>query len=76
MAALPIAWIALPRVRGATFAIVTITLLFVVQQLAFNLHSLTNGSQGMSMPIPPFPVATYERPFYFAMLGGVPVLAC
>ena len=64
----PIAWVAL-RVRAATFAIVTITLLFVVQQLAFNLHSITNGSQGIALPAPRFPTGTYERPFYFAMLA-------
>jgi len=40
LASLPVAWIAL-RTRHMTFAIVTLTLLFVVQQLAFNLHSLT-----------------------------------
>jgi branched-chain amino acid transport system permease protein len=65
---LPIGWICY-RTRGATFAIVTITLLFLVQQLAFNLHSLTNGSQGIAIPTPNFPVATYEVPFYYAMLG-------
>lgn len=65
---IPVAWVAL-RVRAATFAIVTITLLFVVQQLAFNLHGLTGGSQGLAIPVPPFPVATFERPFYFAMLA-------
>jgi len=37
-ASLPIAWIAL-RTRHMTFAIVTLTLLFIVQQLAFNLRS-------------------------------------
>ena len=46
LVAIPIGWIAL-RTRAATFAIVTLTLLFVVQQLAFNLHSLTGGSQGI-----------------------------
>jgi branched-chain amino acid transport system permease protein len=73
----PIGWVAL-RVREATFAIVTISLLFVVQQLAFNLHGLTNGSQGLALPFPPFPAATYERPFYWAMLAvfAVSVLAC
>jgi branched-chain amino acid transport system permease protein len=65
---IPIAWVAL-RVRAATFAIVTIALLFVVQQLAFNLHGITNGSQGIAMPAPRFPVATFERPFYLAMLA-------
>jgi branched-chain amino acid transport system permease protein len=64
----PIAWVAL-RTRAITFAIVTLTLLFVFQNFAFNLRGITNGSSGMSMPTPNFPVATYERPFYFAMLG-------
>jgi branched-chain amino acid transport system permease protein len=68
LASVPIAWVAY-RTRAATFAIVTITLLFVVQQLAFNLRSLTSGSQGLSLPVPNFPVSTYEHPFYYAMLG-------
>ena len=68
LAACPSRWIAL-RMRAATFAIVTITLLFIVQQLAFNLHGLTHGSQGIALPIPQLPRATYERPFYCAMLG-------
>jgi branched-chain amino acid transport system permease protein len=62
----PIAIVAF-RTRHMTFAIVTLTLLFVVQTLAFNLHSLTNGSQGASLPGPSF--ALYERPFYLTMLG-------
>src|SRR6185437_13496929 len=37
--------------------------------LAFNLHSLTNGAQGLVMPLPPFPNATFERPFYLAMVA-------
>jgi branched-chain amino acid transport system permease protein len=65
---LPIGWIAY-RTRAATFAIVTITLLFVAQQLAFNLHSITGGSQGATIRTPNFPVATYNVPFYYAMLG-------
>jgi len=66
IAALPIAWVAL-RTRAATFAIVTISMLFIVQQLAFNLHSLTNGASGLVMPLPPFAAGTFERPFYLAM---------
>jgi branched-chain amino acid transport system permease protein len=68
VAALPIAWVAV-RVRAATFAIVTITMLFIVQQLAFNLHSLTGGAQGLVVPLPPFPASTFERPFYLAMVA-------
>ncbi len=67
---LPIAWVAL-RVRHATFAIVTLTLLFVVQQLAFNLHSITGGSQGLAIPPPSFPAPTFDNPFYFAMLAAL-----
>jgi branched-chain amino acid transport system permease protein len=66
--AVPIGWLAL-RTRAATFAIVTLTLVFVGQQLAFNLHSLTGGSQGASMPLPPFALSHYELPFYLAMLA-------
>ena len=65
---IPIAWVAY-RTRAATFAIVTITLLFVAQQLAYNLHSLTGGSQGATIPTPNFNVADYNVPFYFAMLA-------
>ena len=68
-ASLPVAWIAL-RTRAMTFAIVTLTLLFIVQQLAFNLHSVTHGSSGLMVPTPTtFGVDTYDNPFYFAMLG-------
>lgn len=66
--ALPIAWIAM-RTRAAVFAIVTITLLFVVQSLAFNLRGLTGGAQGLAMPLPPFDPDTFELPFYYAYLG-------
>jgi branched-chain amino acid transport system permease protein len=68
LASVPFGWLAF-RTRGATFAIVTLTFLFVVQQLAFNLRSLTNGSQGILLPLPPFSNSTFERPFYYAMLA-------
>ncbi|MDX6618663.1 MAG: branched-chain amino acid transport system permease protein [Gaiellales bacterium] len=68
LVAIPIGWLAL-RTRAATFAIVTLTLVFVGQQLAFNLHSLTGGAQGASMPLPPFALSHYELPFYLVMLA-------
>ena len=64
----PIALISM-RTRADVFAIVTITFLFVVQPLAFNLHGLTGGSQGTSLPIHPFPAATFELPFYYVLAG-------
>jgi branched-chain amino acid transport system permease protein len=63
--ALPIGAIAM-RTRADVFAIVTITLLFVVQTLAFNLKSITGGAQGAGLAAPPFPLAHFEQPFYFA----------
>jgi branched-chain amino acid transport system permease protein len=63
----PIAAISM-RTRADTFAIVTITLLFVAQTLAFNEHSLTGGAQGLALPIPTFAVSTFERPFYYVLL--------
>jgi branched-chain amino acid transport system permease protein len=64
---LPVAAIAM-RTRSDVFAIVTITLLFVAQTLAFNLRGLTNGAQGLAIPVAPFPAATFERPFYYVLL--------
>jgi branched-chain amino acid transport system permease protein len=64
----PIALISM-RTRADVFAIVTITLLFVVQTLAFNLRGVTGGSQGLAMPIPPFPAASFEQPYYYVLVA-------
>jgi branched-chain amino acid transport system permease protein len=64
---LPVAAIAM-RTRSDVFAIVTITLLFVAQTFAFNLSSLTGGAQGLSIVAAPFTTATYQWPFYDALL--------
>jgi branched-chain amino acid transport system permease protein len=66
LAVLPIARLLL-RTRAATFAVLSITVMFMVQTLAYNLRGLTGGSQGLAVPIPPFAAATFERPFYYAM---------
>jgi len=68
LVSVPIGWIAM-RTRADVFAIVTITLLFIAQTLAFNLRSVTGGAQGKSVAVPPFPVETYGWPFYYAMLA-------
>jgi branched-chain amino acid transport system permease protein len=77
LGSLPVAWVAL-RTRAMTFAIVTLTLLFIVQQLAFNLHRLTHGSSGLELPTPQFSVGDFDRPFYLAMLAllVLALLAC
>jgi branched-chain amino acid transport system permease protein len=63
---LPIARLLL-RTRAAVFAVLSITVLFMVQTFAYNLRSLTHGSEGIAIPPAPFAVATFERPYYYAM---------
>lgn len=55
------------RTRADVFAIVTITLLFVGQTLAFNLRGITGGAQGTALPVAPFPVDSFELPFYYVL---------
>ncbi|MFC5501116.1 branched-chain amino acid ABC transporter permease [Lysinimonas soli] len=67
LVAVPIGWVSM-RTRADVFAIVTITILFIAQTLAFNLKGVTGGAQGASVAPPPFGVDTFDWPFYFAML--------
>jgi branched-chain amino acid transport system permease protein len=67
LVALPVGWLAL-RTRRHTFVVVTIAIFFIFQLLAYNLHGLTNGSAGMSLPIPPWDAQTYNTYFYLAAL--------
>src|SRR3954465_13009710 len=57
------------RTRGHSFVILTIGFLFLLQLIATNWDSLTNGTQGMSLPIPLWALAYQYWPFYYAMLG-------
>ena len=68
LVSVPIGWIAM-RTRADVFAIVTITLLFITQTLAFNLRSVTGGAQGKGVAVPPFPADSYGWPFYYALLA-------
>ncbi|TMF55341.1 MAG: branched-chain amino acid ABC transporter permease [Chloroflexi bacterium] len=65
--ALPIGWIAL-RTRAATFVIVTIAVMFMLQLAAMNLIGLTGGTGGLSLPVPRWSGDFYNTPFYYAML--------
>jgi branched-chain amino acid transport system permease protein len=64
----PIAAVSM-RTRADVFAIVTITFLFVVQTLAFNLRGVTGGAQGLALPVAPFPAASFEEPFYYVLVA-------
>jgi branched-chain amino acid transport system permease protein len=65
--ALPVGWIAL-RTRAATFVIVTIAVMFMLQLAAMNLRGLTGGTGGLSLPVPRWSGDFYNTPFYYAML--------
>lgn len=55
------------RAHGAAFIISTIALLLMVFIL-FDNWELVGGSNGMSLPLPPFPVEWVKVPFYYGML--------
>jgi branched-chain amino acid transport system ATP-binding protein/branched-chain amino acid transport system permease protein len=57
------------RTRGHSFVILTIGFLFLTQLIALNWDSLTNGTQGLSLPIPMWDVAYQYWPFYYALFA-------
>ena len=66
--AIPIGWIAL-RTRKHTFVVITIAIFFIMQPMAFNLRSITNGSIGLSLPIPSdWKGSFFNINFYYASL--------
>ena len=64
--ALGIGWFAL-RTRAATFVIVTIAFMFMLQLLAENLVGITGGGGGLSFPIPTWSGDFFNTPYYYAM---------
>jgi branched-chain amino acid transport system permease protein len=63
-----IGWFAL-RTRAATFVIVTIAFMFMVQLLAENLVGLTGGGGGLGFPVPRWSGDYFNTPYYYAMLA-------
>jgi branched-chain amino acid transport system permease protein len=66
--AVAIGWIAL-RTRAATFVIVTIAFMFMLQLLAENLVSLTGGGAGLGLPVPSWAGDVFAIPFYYVMVA-------
>ncbi len=66
--AVPLGAIAL-RTRRHTFVVITIAMFFIFQLLATNLRGLTNGSAGLSLPIPLWSGAAFNLPFYYVTLA-------
>lgn len=66
---IPIGWISL-RTRKHTFVVITIAIFFIMQPMAFNLRSITNGSTGLSLPIPTgWSGNSFNLPFYYSALA-------
>jgi branched-chain amino acid transport system permease protein len=66
--AVPLGWISL-RTRRHTFVVITIAIFFIMQLMAFNLRTITNGSAGLSLPIPTdWGGAFFNLPFYYVAL--------
>jgi branched-chain amino acid transport system ATP-binding protein/branched-chain amino acid transport system permease protein len=57
------------RTRGHAFVIITIALLLSAQILAVNYRSLTNGSDGITLSLPPWPREIQNVPFYYMLLA-------
>jgi branched-chain amino acid transport system permease protein len=66
--AVPIGWISL-RTRKHTFVVITIAIFFIMQPMAFNLRSITNGSTGLNLPIPSGWGMKFNFPFYYVALA-------
>jgi branched-chain amino acid transport system permease protein len=67
--AIPIAWVAL-RTRAASFVIVTIAFMFMLQIQAIKQQGVTGGSQGLAYPVPyQWPPEFFDVPYYYAMLA-------
>jgi branched-chain amino acid transport system permease protein len=66
--AIPLGWIAL-RTRKFVFVVVTIGIFYIMQLLAYNLSSLTEGSAGIALPFPSsWGADFFNIPFYYVGL--------
>ena len=57
------------RLKGAYFAIATLSLSFALQILAFNLTPVTGGGEGITLPLPPWDIKTTITMIYYIMFS-------
>lgn len=62
------------RTHGTSFIVSTVALLLVVTLLMDNWDYL-GGSNGLSLPLPPFPVSWVKVPFYYTMFAAAALAA-
>ncbi len=56
------------RSSGPAFVIITVAFLFLVQVIAVNWVSVTNGTAGLTMPLPDWDRDIINLPFYYALV--------
>ena len=56
------------RARGHTFVILTIVFLFLLQIVSINWRALTNGTAGLTTPLPTWSADIANWPFYYALV--------
>jgi branched-chain amino acid transport system permease protein len=56
------------RSSGPAFVIITVAFLFLVQVFAVNWVSVTNGTAGLTMPLPDWDRDIINLPFYYALV--------
>jgi ABC-type branched-subunit amino acid transport system ATPase component/ABC-type branched-subunit amino acid transport system permease subunit len=57
------------RSRGPAFVIITVSFLFLTQVLAVNWAGLTNGTNGLTLPLPTWDRDIINWPFYYALVA-------
>jgi ABC-type branched-subunit amino acid transport system ATPase component/ABC-type branched-subunit amino acid transport system permease subunit len=57
------------RSSGPAFVIITVAFLFLVQVIAVNWVSITNGTAGLTMPLPDWDREIINLPFYYALVA-------
>jgi ABC-type branched-subunit amino acid transport system ATPase component/ABC-type branched-subunit amino acid transport system permease subunit len=57
------------RSSGPAFVIITVAFLFLVQVFAVNWVSVTNGTAGLTMPLPDWNRDFINLPFYYALVA-------
>jgi ABC-type branched-subunit amino acid transport system ATPase component/ABC-type branched-subunit amino acid transport system permease subunit len=57
------------RTRGFAFVIITIAALFILQIVAINWDALTQGTSGITLPLPRWSIDIQNWPFYYSLLA-------
>ncbi|MFB1294807.1 branched-chain amino acid ABC transporter ATP-binding protein/permease [Mycobacterium sp. pW049] len=57
------------RSRGPAFVIITVAFLFLIQFVAIEWVSVTNGTSGLTLPLPDWPESWGNWPFHLALVA-------